>query len=245
MAFVDELELFRTEEETAQQYFFGYLSLQSVPGLNPAVLNRMNDTPMFWITTRHALLLAAFVALGRIFDQDSRSIHNINKLMREVADSISQFTRAGLLQRKIAERLDPAFAADYVKDKHDLTSDDIRGMRKAVAHWRAIYEARYREIRHGVFAHKGLNRADATLLMEQTNIEEMKEMFGFMHALHAALWELYFNGRKPDLTPTTFVLPPVAPYFDGSLKAGERVYRDSMNVLFGMLSPDEADRSKY
>jgi AbiU2 len=242
-AFVDELELFRTEEEVAQQYFFGYLSLQSVPGSNPAVLSRLNDTPMFWITTRHALLLAAFVALGRIFDQDARSIHNINKLMRSVSDNIALFTRAGLDQRKIADGLAATVAAEYVKGKYDLTTDDVRGMRKAVAHWRGIYEARYRDIRHGAFAHKGLSRADTDLLMAKTNIEEMKSMFGFLHSLHLSLWELYFNGRKPDLTPATFVMPPLARHAGASLKAGELVYRDSLDVLYGMLSPSEADRS--
>jgi hypothetical protein len=50
--------MFRTEEEAAQQYFFGYLSLQLVPGKNPDVLEKMNDTSTFWITTRYALLMS-------------------------------------------------------------------------------------------------------------------------------------------------------------------------------------------
>jgi hypothetical protein len=37
--------MFRTEEEAAQQYFFGYLSLQLVPGKNPDVLEKMTDCP--------------------------------------------------------------------------------------------------------------------------------------------------------------------------------------------------------
>ncbi|MGM4916222.1 hypothetical protein [Tardiphaga sp. 813_E8_N1_3] len=163
--------------------------------------------------------------------------------MRSVSDNIALFTRAGLEQRKIADGLAATVAAEYVKGKYDLTTDDVRAMRKAVAHWRGIYEARYRDIRHGVFAHKGLSRSDADLLMAKTNIEEMKTMFGFLHALHLSLWELYFNGRRPDLTPATFVMPPSARHAGGSLKAGERVYRDSLEVLFGMLSPSEADRS--
>jgi hypothetical protein len=242
--FADELELFRTEEEVAQQYFFGYLALQHVPGRNPAVLHRMNDHPMFWITTRHALLMSAFVALGRIFDQDPRSIHNIDKLLRSVWDNIGVFTRVELEQRKIAAGLDPADAAAYVVDKCDLVPTDVGAMRKAVAAWRKIYEARYRDIRHGVFAHKGLNQADTHLLMAQTNIDEMKAMFGFLHSLHTTLWELYNNGRRPDLAPVTFVTEPMHRYPSGSLKAGERIYLNGRDVLFDMLSVEEADRSK-
>jgi hypothetical protein len=241
--FADELELFRTEEEVAQQYFFGYLALQRVPGRNPAVLHRMNEHPMFWITTRHALLMSAFVALGRIFDQDPRSIHNIDRLLRSVRDNISVFTRVELEKRKIAAGLDPTDAAAYVVDKCDLVPADVRAMRKAVSNWRKIYEARYRDIRHGVFAHKGLNKADTQLLMAQTNINEMIAMFGFLHSLHNTLWELYHNGRRPDLTPVTFDTEPKHRFPNGSLKAGERVYLNGRDVLFDMLSVDLADRS--
>ena len=56
--FVDELEVFRREEESAQQYFFGFLSLRLVPHANPDVLRKMNETPAFWITTRYAPLMS-------------------------------------------------------------------------------------------------------------------------------------------------------------------------------------------
>jgi hypothetical protein len=37
LTFEHELEMFRTEEEAAQQYFFGFLSLQLIPYKNPDV----------------------------------------------------------------------------------------------------------------------------------------------------------------------------------------------------------------
>jgi hypothetical protein len=36
-AFEDELEIFRTEEEAAQQYFIAYLSVQTLPAEPPGV----------------------------------------------------------------------------------------------------------------------------------------------------------------------------------------------------------------
>jgi hypothetical protein len=59
-----ELEVFRTEEETAQQYFFCYLSVRSLAAKSAAVLAAMNTAPLFWITTHHAMLLSAIIALG-------------------------------------------------------------------------------------------------------------------------------------------------------------------------------------
>jgi hypothetical protein len=51
--FERELEIFRTEEETAQQYFFSYLSVRSLAATNGDVLKMINTTP--WITAHHAM----------------------------------------------------------------------------------------------------------------------------------------------------------------------------------------------
>ncbi len=61
--------------------------------------------------------------------------------------------------------------------------------------------------------------------------EEMKSLFGFLHVLHGTLWEAYFNGRKPDLAIPEFVLPPAPLHPGGSMKAGERVFREGHAVL--------------
>jgi hypothetical protein len=231
--FEHELEMFRSEEESAQQYFFGFLSLQLIPYRNPDVLRQMNETSTFWITTRYALLMSAFVVLGRIFDQDPKSLHNIDKLLTVVSNEIGTLGKTGLAQRRIGQGMDPQQAAAYVTDKYDLRVEDVRDMRKAVGKWRKVYEARYREIRHKIFAHKSLSRADADKLMAKTNIDEVKELLGFLHSLHMALWQLHTNGIAPDIAPATFDLPPLP---IGS-KAGERMYRESADLLYGMLDP--------
>jgi hypothetical protein len=101
--FEHELEMFRTEEESAQQYFFGFLSLQLIPYKNLDVLRQMNETSTFWTTTRYALLMSAFVVLGRIFDQDQKSLHNIDKLLTAASNEIGTLSKAGLAQRRIVQ----------------------------------------------------------------------------------------------------------------------------------------------
>jgi hypothetical protein len=198
LTFEHELEMFRTEEESAQQYFFGFLSLQLIPYKNPDVLRQMNETSMFWITTRYALLMSAFVVLGRIFDQDRKSLHNIDKLLTAVSNDIGALSKVGLAQRRIVQGMDSQQAAAYVTDKHDLTVEEVRDMRKAVGKWRKIYEARYRDIRHKIFAHKSLSRANADQLMAKTNIDEVKELLGFLHSLYMSLWKLHIQRHSPE-----------------------------------------------
>jgi len=61
-------------------------------------------------------------------------------------------------------------------------------------------------------------------MFAKTNIEEMKALFGFLHALHEALWEAFNNGRKPDVKPykycrvipfrgTSLLVPPASGFF--------------------------------
>lgn len=144
----------------------------------------MRETPMFWRTTRYALLMSAFVVLGRIFDQDPKSLHNIDKLLQAVSANIAALSRAGLQQRRVVSGMTPSDAAAYAWTKYDLTTDDVREMRREVAKWRKVYEAAYRDVRHKIFEHKGVSRAGADALLAKTNIDEVKEMLGFLHALY-------------------------------------------------------------
>jgi hypothetical protein len=136
--FADELEIFRTEEEYAQQAFFAYLSVRSLAATDENVLANMNNTPLFWRTTHHAMLEAALLALGRIFDQDPKSDHNIDRLMRVTSNSLHLFTKETLLDRRIADGVSRENAKEYVSHTYELTPDDVRDMRKRVAGWRKI-----------------------------------------------------------------------------------------------------------
>ncbi|QIP02990.1 hypothetical protein [Bradyrhizobium symbiodeficiens] len=231
---LEELDIFGNEQDAAQRYFFGYLSMHRIPAANPDVLRRMNDDSTFWITTRNALLTSTFVVLGRIFDQDQQSVHNIDKLLGAVTNEIHSLNRAALAQRRVAERVMTQSDADnYAADRHDLTYADIRQMRKAINKWRKVYVARYRNIRHKVFAHKGASSVEAEALMAKTSVDELKQLLGFLHAMHNSLDQLYRNGLVPDLTPSTFDLPPTP----SRSKSAEIMYRESGNVLYGLIAP--------
>jgi hypothetical protein len=231
--FHDELEIFRKEEEMAQQLFFAWLSVRNLSAGDPAVLKAMNDTPLYWSNSQYALLLGAFVILGRVFDQNSK--HNVDRLIRVASEDLTVFSLEALRARKESLRISAEEAAEYVEGKHALSAGDVRALRKQVADHRRIYEERYRDVRDKVFVHKETAVQDEIdALFARTNIEEMKGIFGFLHGLHDAMWELLFNGRRPDVKPFKFVLPPDPPA-DRSLAPGERIFHDGHMVLRKML----------
>jgi hypothetical protein len=204
--FAKELEIFRNEQAIGQQYFFSWLQMRT-EFRDRKLLDRLNDTPLFWITTHHALIVATFVVLGRVFDQ--RSQHNIDSLLRVAIDNRQIFTRQALKERRIREGVDHKFAAEYVANKYEPTATDFRQLRAEVAQRRKVYAAKFKDVRDKIYAHREIADIDAVnALLAKAELNEMQAVFGFLHALHEALWELFTNGRQPILHLPAFQLPP-------------------------------------
>ena len=130
IAFKNELETFRKEEETAQQMFFAWLSLRATAASNADVLRMLNETPLFWINAQHSMLVTAFVTLGRLFDQGSK--HNLDRLMTIVSQNLSIYSIDALRARKVADGISMEDAARYIVGKHALTSNDVRTLRRQI-----------------------------------------------------------------------------------------------------------------
>ncbi|VIO69480.1 hypothetical protein [Bradyrhizobium ivorense] len=59
--------------------------------------------------------------------------------------------------------------------------------------------------------------------MANTNVDEVRELLGFLHALYQSLSQLHINGITPNITPVKFDFPPSP----GGGKGGERIFRES------------------
>jgi hypothetical protein len=181
--FVSELTIFHEEQAIAQRYFFGYLTIRNKAAEDSELLGVINLNPWFWITVDHSLLLATFIALGRIFDQDSP--HNIDKLMSAVSADLKEFSVAALGERLLSKGLSAEEVATHGKHAHELTAKEVRELRKEVKDWRRVYEKNYREIRQKVFAHRELPCFDEiNALFAKTKVDELKELLHFLNCLY-------------------------------------------------------------
>jgi hypothetical protein len=202
--FETELEVFRKEADAAIQFLYGYLAVHAVATDHKAHHELLNKAPLFWNTSLGALQTAAFMALGRIFDQ--KSPHNLDVLIRIAQKHPDIFSKTALGRRKQgANSTPPTWLDDYLRGAHEPTSRDFRHLCTHVHKWRKIYESNYRAIRHKVFAHKELSEeVETDALFQKTNVRELQRMAVFLGSLHDALWNLFFNGRKPILRPQRY-----------------------------------------
>lgn len=199
-----ELEIFRTEEEQAAQFFYAYLGVHAVASDSPRVEDLLNTAALFWNTCLGALQKGTFIALGRIFDQHSP--HNLDRLLKSAQEDLQIFSREALARRKQGDAVEkPDWVDEFVSAAYEPTAKDFRRLRAHVKKWRRIYETNYRDIRNEFFAHK--NAADAeevAQLFRKGSNREMQQLFAFLASLYETLWQLLNNGRKPKLRPVRY-----------------------------------------
>jgi hypothetical protein len=195
--------------------------------------------PWFWLSAHHAMLVATFVALGRIFD----SPHNINALVKAVETDLGEFSADALKARLIEKGRSPEEATQHVtrvleqvsekpeapiplaaagidKNLADRAHAQVRELRKKVARWRRVYQS-YDDIRNKIFAHKELSSSEEIdALFAKTSADELKKLFKFLSSLRLALFAAYANGDPVDLDR-----------FDPDMFVGERVRREGEKIL--------------
>jgi len=202
--FERELEVFRTEAETVAQFFYAFLAIHASAGAKKPVFRLLNTAPLFWNTILGGLQTAAFVALGRVFDQGST--HNLGKLLRLASDNPQVFSKAAFARRRQGlSKTPPDWLENHLKHVYVPKPADFRRLRGYASKHRKIYIEKYRPLRHQIFAHRGLSEAtDVSALFERTNIREMQRMLIFLMSLYNALWQLFMNGHRPVLRPHRF-----------------------------------------
>jgi hypothetical protein len=117
--FADELNIFHAEETSAQQYFYAYLTVAERAAGDSELLQLIHLNPWFWGCVHHAMLVATFVTLGRIFDHTSP--HSINTLMKAVSTDLQEFSANALKARLIEKGLPPEAAERHARQAHELT----------------------------------------------------------------------------------------------------------------------------
>jgi hypothetical protein len=193
--FTRELEVFDAEVASAIQFFYSWLTVLTVAGDDKRIYQFLNQRRLFWNTVLGALQTASFIALGRIFDQDS-STHSIDRLLRIARSNLTIFSKEALAERKRSTSPNAdEWLTEYLRRVYVPTANDFRRLRRHVAARRNVYENNYRPLRHKVFAHKQLLDApEIKALFAKTKIRELQQLLIFLSRLYDALWELFYNG---------------------------------------------------
>ena len=137
---------------------YAQMAIQHAASKSKNLLNRLNNTPTFWIACGASLQSSAYITIARIFDEKSK--YNIDKLLDSMEQNLHLFQRDALASRKrersIADFEDPDWLEDYLKSAHFPKNNDIVRLRKMVKKYRDIYNRAIMLVRHNYLAHRGV-----------------------------------------------------------------------------------------
>lgn len=207
-AFLSELDLFSGECEASSQFLYAYLAIHQVAKRRKTVFRALNRNALLWNTVAGALQASAIVTLGRVFDQNTP--HNVDALLGLAQKSPAMFSKSALALRKQgAHPAAPPWLADFMADVEEPTASAFRGLRAHVKRLRDVYERRYRDLRHKVFAHTiASGPAQVSFIAAKANINELKRLIGSLLSLHQALYDLFWNGQSPVLRKVRYSAEP-------------------------------------
>ena len=229
--FEAQLLTFRTESGLAAQYLYAEMAVQHAASRSSRLLKRLNQTPLFWNVHLGATQVAAYIALGRIFDTTSR--YNVDALLNAFERNINLFARAALEARKLEGTLSrPKWLDEYLAKAHYPTERDVARLRGHVARHRAFYNRAIKPVRHKVLAHRErYEHAEVQALYRQGKIKEMWKTVTFLLSLHEALWQQFVNGRKPVLRPIRHSVKAIYDREQNRTGIHEMIVRDTRKLM--------------
>jgi hypothetical protein len=233
--FEKQLSNLGLEVSVIASYVYAEMAIQHAASKSKKLLRLLNRTPTFWLTCNASFQSSAYLALGRVFDL--KSPYNLEALIASMEHDMGIFSRGALSARKASSGFsDPSRLQKYVANAHVLDASDIRRIRRAVSRRRLIYDRAIRPVRHQYLAHRQAHGSESVRsLYNKGKVKEMWQLSSFLYQLQQGLWNLYNNGRRPELRVRVRYSPKIIYDRPGNYSGPhERIVRD-VRELMGIL----------
>jgi len=229
--FLTQLENFDKESRNAARYAYADFAIQHAASKSKRLLNRLNETPTFWLAVSAAIQTATYISLGRIFDNNSP--YNINQLLCSAELNISKFQREAVAKRaREGHKSDPPWLSEKLNGAYYPKQIDFLRLRKKVEKYRALYEHAFKPARNKYIAHREKqSRDEVSALFQRGTIKDLWRLTTFLQQLHDALWQLYHNGQKPKFRPMRYSVKTMFRKQANSSSAHEGIVRETKKLM--------------
>ncbi len=230
-AFAEQLQSLDHESTVIANYVYAEVAIQHSANQSEKILAQLNRTPTFWLSAQAAFQTAAYIALGRVFDHDSK--YNLGELTSAFGKNLDVFSREALAERKRdGADEDPPWLEDYLNKMYIPTDKDVARITRHVERYREIFAKIIKPPRNKYLAHREKRaREEVDQLFARGTRTELWRMSVFLLRLHSALWDLYHNGNKPLLRSVRY--SPMRIYNDPGEgnNPHERMVRDVKELM--------------
>jgi hypothetical protein len=182
----------------AAQAFFAWKSIHNVASKDKSIEKALNTNALSWNICLYSLQATFFIAIGRIFDTNPQSC-SIHLLFRQSKNSIEQFNKSSLKQRRIekAGGVEPEDLDAFIDQVYEPKPIDFKKLKKNVSRVQEIYEQHFRPVRHKVFAHNDSDHiSNPSALFSGATIDDAEDILNTLYKVERVIWDLYTTGKK-------------------------------------------------
>jgi hypothetical protein len=166
---------------------------------DPTILKALDKAARYWLDQRYAAVQTTIIFLGKIFDNDGR-VHNVDKTLRAAHDEKEHFSKPELRKRKVESAGEFEGLDEYVENAAEPGSDDFKAISAEIKKAKVIWE-RIKPLRDKIYAHNEiLSDDERKALYEAVKNDDINEILQILLNISEALWQIEFNGRKPDFS---------------------------------------------
>ena len=229
--FLSQLENFQQDTYVAAKYLYAGIAIGHAASKSQTLRNRLNETAEICEVYQAATQTGTYITLGRIYDTTSK--YNIDALIDSFAAELQLFSLPELERRKLGSSSGSKdWLPGYLDQAHVPTFSDVKRLRKNVANHRIFYQKAVRPVRNKHLAHREkINHREVQTLYGEGTVGEMLRAVTFLLSLHEALWQQYFNGRKPVLKPVRRSVKGLFVGAHNSSAPHERIVQDTKRLM--------------
>jgi hypothetical protein len=229
----DLIHEYRNEVSIAASSFYAWKSIHNLAASDNEIFQVLNTNALSWNVILHSLQITFFITLGRLFDEDNRSL-TVNTFISRCQNGIAQFSKSAFEARRIedAHGVRPEYLDDYLQGVYEPVAADFIALAQSVSPHETIYNNNYKSIRHKLIAHKDFATIESKhALFAKTDIGEIEEILQFLHQIERVVAELHINGRKTNLNEHAL--------------AEERYIHEDLKKLFGGSSQNSEFKQEH
>ena len=194
-----QLSLFRSEVDKAVMSYSAWRTFHDQTVSAKSLKVNLNRNAAYWNIIQYSLQMSYYMALGRIFDCNGKSI-SIFKLIKACKSNINEFSKESLALRK-----GDVWSVEYAKNVTVPESADFEKIRLKVKDFKILFDEKIQPVRHKVYAHLNDDSVDELQsLYSKISVGEFEKVLYFLQQLHEYVWQLYHNGRLIPLEEGSF-----------------------------------------
>ncbi len=194
-----QFEQFSQNVAFAVRTWHHHVCLNNRANEDPAILAALNKAPRYWLDQRYSAIQTTIIFMGKVFDVDGGTF-SVDKTLRSANDAKEHFSKPELRKRKIEVGGEFDGIDEYIENATELSSNDLKIISAEVSKAKVIW-GRIKPLRDKVYAHNQmLSDAEREKLFEAVKNADMNDILQILMNVSEALWQVEFNGRKPDFS---------------------------------------------